>query len=467
MLHYRVLPFIDPELIFINISHLPGLIFLDSSQDHNHYGRYSFILLNPLKKYSALNDNQCIYDDLIKWHEVIKANQTQYDETLPPFTGGLAGYFSYDLSKQLERIPSFYKSDFSDFVDKDINSQLSNHVNDYYLGLYNQVVAFDHQAQLCYLMVTKIVGYDYIDYLQQLEELNDYYNQAKNNQSKPVQAGLINSINLQSNFSQQKYMTVVKQAQEYILNGDIFEVNLSQQFSSKVSKNYPFDLLYRKLRKINCAPFSAYLNLNELKIMSASPERFLSIRGRHIEARPIKGTCRRSDDPVQDHKLADSLQRSAKDRAENIMIVDLMRNDLAKICTPQSIKVSQLCAVESFTNIHHLVSVIEGDLKPENSIFEVIPACFPGGSITGAPKVRAMQVIEELEGGAQRGVYCGSIGYFGFNGNVDLSIAIRTLVGNNDELSFNVGGAITLYSDAEAEYNETLLKGQKLIEALL
>ena len=199
--------------------------------------------------------------------------------------------------------------------------------------------------------------------------------------------------------------------------------------------------------------------------MSASPERFISINNRRIETRPIKGTCKRSSYPEEDKRLAEDLSQSSKDRAENIMIVDLMRNDLGKICRPSTIKVSQLCGVESFTNVHHLVSVIEGELSLDSSILDIIPACFPGGSITGAPKIRAMQVIEELEGN-NRGIYCGSIGYFGFNGNVDLSIAIRTLVSDGDTLSFQVGGAITLDSDPEAEYNETLVKGQKLIEAI-
>lgn len=442
MLHYKSLPFINPERVFAILANTPGVIFLDSSQEHRYYGRYSFIMLNPLKQFYAAHS--IIFNDLHKWQDILHQNKAIHDTELPPFTGGLAGYFSYDLGKQLEIIP---------------HAHVGN-IDDYTIGLYNQVFAFDHMQDICYVMVNEIIGFD-LDYDQQMDDMLAIYNSADELPNIPD----LPKINLSSNFSKLEYMSKVQDAKERILDGDIFEINLSQRFSGTISDEYPLDLLYRKMRKINKAPFSAYLNLGDLKILSASPERFLSIKDRHIETRPIKGTCKRSSDPYEDKQFADNLRKSEKDRAENIMIVDLMRNDLAKICTPQSIKVSQLCGVESFTNIHHLVSVIEGELSPEKSIFDVIPACFPGGSITGAPKIRAMQIIEELEA-SPRGVYCGSIGYFGFNGSVDLSIAIRTLTAHNNQLSFQVGGAITLDSDPESEYNETLVKGQKILEAI-
>lgn len=442
MLKYKLLPYIDPEQIFVQVAGFSGVIYLDSSHLHEHYGRYSFILLNPIAKYkSGINSFQ---NDLPIWKKLFESQKLAYDPELPPFTSGLAGYFSYDLSKQIESIPG----------------NRTNEIPDYFLGLYNQVIAFDHFKQICYLMVYEIKGFD-LDYQKQMDELFLLYKSIKpleNSFKLPV-------INLKSNYSKFEYMKKVEDAREHILNGDIFEVNLAQCFSSEIKPDYPLDLLYRKLRSINKAPFSAYLKLDDLYILSASPERFLSVVGNVIETRPIKGTCKRSSDDKEDKRLANWLHNSSKDRAENIMIVDLMRNDLGKICKPASIKVSQLCGVESFTNVHHLVSVIKGELEAGKSIFDVIPACFPGGSITGAPKIRAMQVIEELEG-CSRGVYCGSIGYFGFNGNVDLSIAIRTLVCYQDTISFQVGGAITLDSMPEDEFNETLIKGQKLMEAI-
>ena len=442
MLRYKILPFIDPNLIFVNVANSFGSIFLDSSQVHPHYANYSFIVLNPIQYYSS-NDSLC--NELSEFNKLIKENKSIYNPYLPPFTGGLVGYLSYDLARQLEVIST---------------TNYKNNMKDYYLGLYNQVIAFDYIKNLCYLMVTEIKGFD-LNYEEQFDKLIDLYNSACTN----IKITDLPKINLSSNFSKDEYISKVEQAKQHILAGDIFEINLSQRFSGEIDSSYDAYQLYNKLRKINQAPFGSYLNLGDFKILSSSPERFLSIKNRHIEVRPIKGTKQRSDDPKHDQRLAEELKTSTKDRAENIMIVDLMRNDLAKICILESIKVSQLCDVESFTNVHHLVSVIEGELKNKYSIFDIIPACFPGGSITGAPKIRAMQIIDKLEQ-CNRGVYCGNIGYFGFNETVDLSIAIRTIVIDKNKLSFNVGGAITYDSNPEDEYNETLVKGQKLMEAI-
>ncbi len=442
MLKHKILPYINPEQIFNLVAGRTGSIFLDSSLVHSHYGQYSYILLNPQKEFIA-NYTSSIQDDLVTWNNILKQYKSKVNIELPPFTGGLCGYLSYDLSKQIECIPT----------------SRGRTVPDYILGLYNQVFAFDHIKKRCFIMVT---SFDALDTEHLLDKLLNLYNEAKNtlavNEFLPL-------VEPKSNYTQAQYIEKISRAKEYILNGDIFEVNLSQCFSAKIPSDYPLHLLYKRLRSINQVPFGAYLNLGEVQILSASPERFLSIKDMHIETRPIKGTISRSREANIDKQLIDTLRHSPKDRAENIMIVDLMRNDLSKICIPRSVIVSSLCEVESFSNLHHLVSVVEGDLEHNRSILDIIPACFPGGSITGAPKIRAMQVIEELED-SSRGVYCGCIGYFGFNGNVDLSITIRTIIVNDNSLSFNVGGAITLDSDPISEYNETLLKAQKLIEAV-
>ncbi|HMT02941.1 MAG TPA: aminodeoxychorismate synthase component I [Burkholderiales bacterium] len=451
MLNLKILPYIEPNKIFQLVENRFGTIFLDSNFLHSHYGRYSYIVVNPLKEFVGHSiDNQ-----IEIWHNLYQSNICSSNEHLPPFIGGLVGYLSYDLCKELENIRE--KSDIS-----------TEGILPYWFGLYNQVFAFDNIKQICYLIVVEINGI-LTNYQEQLGNLISVYNKAKqdiklstnvkNAPTKPISPKFV------SNFTQNEYLEIIQKAMDYIRSGDIFEVNLSHCFQAELPENYLVKELYQKLRTINKAPFSAFINLDSIKILSSSPERFLSIRERKIETRPIKGTIKRSDNKEIDIALKVQLQKSEKDIAENIMIVDLMRNDLSKICNADSVNVTQLCAIESFTNVHHLVSVIEGELKATASIFDIIKACFPAGSITGAPKIRAMQIIDELEN-SYRGVYCGSIGYFSLNGNVDLSVAIRTIVINNSTISYHVGGAVTLDSNPIDEYNETLLKGQKLNEAL-
>ncbi len=451
MLNLKILPYIEPNKIFQLVENRFGTIFLDSNFIHSHYGRYSYIVINPIKEFLGLPiDNQ-----IEIWHNLYQSNICSSNENLPPFIGGLVGYLSYDLCKELESISA--------------NDNMSNNgILPYWFGLYNQVFAFDNIKKICYAIVVEINNI-LTNYQEQLEKLISIYNKAKQDiklsininkpHIKPISSKFI------SNFTQNEYLEIIQKAIGYIRNGDIFEVNLSNCFQTKLPKNYLVNELYQKLRTINKAPFSAFINLDSIKILSSSPERFLSIRERKIETRPIKGTIKRSDNKEIDTLLKAQLQKSEKDIAENIMIVDLMRNDLSKICNADSVNVTQLCEIESFTNVHHLVSVIEGELKVTASIFDIIKACFPAGSITGAPKIRAMQIIDELER-KYRGVYCGSIGYFSLNGNVDLSVAIRTIVINNSTISYHVGGAVTLDSNPIDEYNETLLKGQKLNEAL-
>lgn len=451
MLNLKILPYIEPNKIFQLVENRFGTIFLDSNFLHSHYGRYSYIVVNPLKEFVGHSiDNQ-----IEIWHNLYQSNICSSNEHLPPFIGGLVGYLSYDLCKELENIRE--KSDIS-----------TEGILPYWFGLYNQVFAFDNIKQICYLIVVEINGI-LTNYQEQLGNLISVYNKAKqdiklstnvkNAPTKPISPKFV------SNFTQNEYLEIIQKAMDYIRSGDIFEVNLSHCFQAELPENYLVKELYQKLRTINKAPFSAFINLDSIKILSSSPERFLSIRERKIETRPIKGTIKRSNNKEIDIALKVQLQKSEKDIAENIMIVDLMRNDLSKICNADSVNVTQLCAIESFTNVHHLVSVIEGELKATASIFDIIKACFPAGSITGAPKIRAMQIIDELEN-SYRGVYCGSIGYFSLNGNVDLSVAIRTIVINNSTISYHVGGAVTLDSNPIDEYNETLLKGQKLNEAL-
>ena len=465
-LHYKKSSYIAPEVFFREVSGYPGVIFLDSSDVRENSGRYSFVMFEPLISYLPtktllkINNNKNlvlhnkIEDALEEWQKIYLQNKNYTDLELPPFTGGFVGYFSYDLSKQIEEISSF---------------SIPN-VPGYCIGLYNKVFAFDHIKQECFIFVNEIDGF-VIDAENELNRLELLYKSATDKfTGTDSTTENIPPITLQSNFTKAKYKDMLAKARNYILNGDVYEINLAQCLSAKIGSTYPKLSLYLHLRQKNKAPFSAYLDFSYLfksdfQILSLSPERFLAVKDNKIEARPIKGTIKSSSDHATDQQLIKMLENSEKDRAENIMIVDLLRNDLGKICKARSVNVSQLCGIESYTNLHHMVSVINGELRADKSIFDVILAAFPGGSVTGAPKIRAMQLIEELEKTA-RGVYCGSIGYFGFNGNIDFNITIRTISIVGEELRLYSGGAITLDSDFDAEYDETMLKVQKIAEVL-
>jgi para-aminobenzoate synthetase component 1 len=272
-------------------------------------------------------------------------------------------------------------------------------------------------------------------------------------------------IGLRSTFTHRGYLDAVARVREYIVAGDIFQANLSQRFQAP-APSAPFDL-YGKLRRRNPAPFAAYLGFGDVVVLSASPERFLSLdeNGRHVETRPIKGTRPRGLGPMHDAALGRALSESDKDRAENVMIVDLLRNDLSRVCRPGTVRVPELFALEQHPTVHHLVSTVVGELEPEADAVALLRAAFPGGSITGAPKVRAMEIIAELEP-TRRGVYCGSVGYISTSGAMDTSIVIRTYVALNGQVYFQAGGGIVADSDPELEYRETLDKARALIEIL-
>ena len=272
------------------------------------------------------------------------------------------------------------------------------------------------------------------------------------------------AIGLRSTFTHRGYLDAVAKVREYIVAGDIFQANLSQRFQAPL-REPPFEL-YRRLRRRNPAPFAAYLGFGEVTVLSASPERFLRLdHDRQVETRPIKGTRPRGLGPMHDAALGRALAESEKDRAENVMIVDLLRNDLSRVCLPGTVRVPELFALEQHPTVHHLVSTVVGELEPGADAVDLVRATFPGGSITGAPKVRAMEIIAELEP-TRRGVYCGSIGYIGATGAMDTSIVIRTFVAAGGGLYFQAGGGVVADSDPELEYRETLDKAQGLIETL-
>ncbi len=268
---------------------------------------------------------------------------------------------------------------------------------------------------------------------------------------------------IKSNFTRDKYLKAVKKVKDYIVAGDIFQANLSQRFETMLPVS-PF-MLYSRLRQVNPSPFSAYLNYPEGIIACSSPERFLKVSGNRVETRPIKGTRPRGRTPAEDRVMSQSLLGSSKDRAENVMIVDLERNDLGRVCQYGSIKVDELTSLETFPTVFHLTSTISGKLQADKGIIDLLKATFPGGSITGAPKVRAMEIIDEMEPN-QRGPYTGSLGYISFNGDADLNIIIRTFILKGNKAYFNVGGGIVHDSQPELEYQETLDKARGLLRAL-
>lgn len=357
-----------------------------------------------------------------------------------PFAGGAIGYLSYDLARRLGELPTGDKAD-------DGLPELA-------FGLYDWAVLVDHAAR-----ETHLVGGDRdAATARDWPELVELFSAAA---AAPEDwAALAAPV---SDLPWPHYLAAFERVQRYIAAGDCYQVNLTQRFTAPVQGSRWG--LYRALRRLNPAPYGAYLNHPDAQVLSASPERFVELRGERVATRPIKGTRPRGGDPASDRRLAAELAASAKDRAENLMIVDLLRNDLGKVCVTGSVAVPGLFEVESFANVHHLVSTVTGTLAPGRDALDLLRATFPGGSITGAPKRRAMAIIDELEP-HRRGLYCGAIGYLGFNGDMDSNIAIRTLVGRGDEVSFGVGGGIVADSLAEREYQECLDKAAPMLRLL-
>ncbi|MFD3158303.1 aminodeoxychorismate synthase component I [Haloimpatiens sp. FM7330] len=422
-------------------------ILLDSSNDDEKLSRYSFVGINPFLKFKAVGNeinigNMKIQGDpFIELDKLIKKYSISYESDIP-FLCGCIGYFSYDIGKVIEKIPDTSKEDFK--------------IPDAYFIFYDNLIVFD-----------LINNKTYITSLGILEEGEKSINfiEEKIEKGSKIEEKMFESENTKfySNFDEEQYIKTVAKVREYIRNGDIYITNLTQRLWCYNEKN-SFDI-YKKLRTINKAPFSAFLNLDDFSIMSSSPERFMSIRNGKVQTRPIKGTRPRGNTKEEDEKYKKELMNSEKDKAELLMIVDLERNDLSKVCKKHSVKVSELFKLEKYATVFHLVSTVEGELREDVSPVQCIRECFPGGSITGAPKIRSMEIIEELEG-LKRNLYTGSIGYFDLRGNADFNIVIRTIVKKNDKCYLGVGGGITYDSIEKMEYDETIDKAKALMRVL-
>lgn len=448
------------ETIFAVFAQEPYSVFLDSAKDAYGMGRYSFIARDPFLQFTSKGLQVRIQagDGLItaegnpfaKLKELLHQYHCEKIAGLPPFTGGAIGYFGYDLGYLLEEIPGHSQDDLE--------------VPDCCFGFYDTVLIFDHYEKKTYIAANGFPELQETARLARAEariaEMTELIQQAQPlDDPRPAVA----QGEYSSNFTYDKYCRMIQTGIDYIAAGDIFQANLTQRFTAKLTIA-PFEL-YRYLRHINPAPFAAYLNFGEVIVASASPERYLLFKDGIVETRPIKGTRPRGTDPESDRRLREELINSEKDRAELVMIIDLERNDLGRVCEYGSVRVPDLIRLEEYATVFHLVSTVVGKLSPGKDIIDLVSASFPGGSITGAPKVRAMEIIDELEP-VRRGIYTGSIGYIDFNGDADLNIVIRTFVIKNGNAYVQVGGGIVADSVPELEYEETLDKARALMRAL-
>jgi para-aminobenzoate synthetase component 1 len=456
---------LDAVSAFRSLAALPHPIFLDSSMRHPALGRYSFVAADPVEWLTVPADGSDALGQLaVRMAELPRAKPAV---DVPPFQGGFAGLIGYELNRSLEDVPV---ATFDEF-------QLPALA----VGLYDVVVAFDHSRSEAWLVSQGLPETEpnarreratarIAQFREQLSTTPKHVASHFASSAGPLskdrlapQFRVPHISGLTSNFSPDGYRRVIERAIEYIHAGDVFQVNLSQRLLHPARTSAVE--LYCRLRERNPAPFSGFLDGGEWQLASTSPERFVKLDGKQVETRPIKGTRGRTHRPEADLFGGDELRESEKDRAENVMIVDLLRNDLSRTCRPESVHVSQLCGLEMYAYVQHLVSVVKGTLRGEQSAIDILRTAFPGGSITGAPKVRAMEIIAELEP-TVRGAYCGSLGYIGLDGQMDTSILIRTITASRGWWQLPVGGGIVAQSNADDEYEETWHKAAGLLRGL-
>jgi para-aminobenzoate synthetase component 1 len=441
-----------PEELFSRLRGRRGLFFLDSGLSINGLGTYSFIGCEPYLEFAA-KDRHCVVkrlgsvqesseDPLRVLRKLLHAHRCERTPDIP-FPGGAVGFVSYEFGARLEKVTSRHADDWT--------------TPDLEFGFYDGLFMYDH-AERRWSLVACAPSAEERDRI--FEKLGRVSGEEPVGASPFVPArGQLES----ASFTRDEYLAAIERVKDYIASGDVYQVSLTQRF--QVPLGTPAHDLYLGLRQRSPGPYACYFKGEALELVSSSPEQFLRIRGNRVETRPIKGTRRRDDRPAEDARLADELVKSAKDRAELLMIVDLERNDLGRVCMPGSVVVEELYDVEAHPTVHHLVARVTGTLRADRDAFDCFRAAFPGGSITGAPKIRAMQIIDEIER-TPRGVYTGAIGYFGFDGDCDLNIAIRTVICRGSVARYHVGGGIVWDSDPAEEYQETLDKAAAMRAAL-
>jgi para-aminobenzoate synthetase component 1 len=454
---------IPPGRLAPIVGQWPGCAILESAPGFGNAGRWSVYAARPRGVFEAMNTSWRIRYEagtaeagvgdplgrLARLLDELGLSTTDDDGDDLPFRGGLIGYYGYDLAPRIEHLPR--------------RSARESRMPDVRFALYDAAIVVDHATGTAEFVASDMLG----EGRRALERRWEEWDRAIGEASLPAGTAWLKPP--RPGLTRDAYLAAVRRALEYIRAGDIFQVNLSQRFScdgvvGPTSQPDPLTI-YLRLRMRSPAPFAALLRWKDLAIVSASPELFYQTRGRSIVTRPIKGTRPRGLDPAEDERLLGELRRSPKDRAELTMIVDLERNDLGRVCEYGSVRVVEPGAIESFAQVHHLVATVDGRLRPGTGPIDIVRAVFPGGSITGAPKIRAMEIIDELEP-TRRGVYTGAIGYYGLGGRSAFNIAIRTLLIEGDRVHYQVGGGIVADSDPQAEYEETLHKGQGLRQAL-
>jgi para-aminobenzoate synthetase component 1 len=485
----------DSAAWFALVRHLPNAAWLDSGRPQSSYGRFDIICAAPqqliitrgsvttIEHHHGLTESSRL-DPFRLLNERLFATQiapkSQTDELPPaqadlPFIGGALGYFNYDLGRQLEKLPSLARADIQ--------------LPELRLGIYPWAIIQDHSRKTAVLVINHALSqalgsaYNFLEIEQLCANApeNPVFHEVNELLKNGDKTFKINKF--QSNLNVNEYTVALRKIQEYIRAGDCYQVNFAQRFSANYSGD-PF-VAYLALRQALPSPFSGFIQLDIYKdidgkdigsdknadhnpdkrsaILSLSPERFIQVRGTAVETKPIKGTIKRGATLEEDQANAQWLQNSLKNRAENVMIVDLLRNDLSKHCT--QVRVPKLCELQTFANVHHLVSTVTGELQPNATAVDVLRDAFPGGSITGAPKIRAMEIIEELEP-TRRSIYCGSLGYISADGQMDTSIAIRTLVCDAGQIHCWGGGGIIADSEIDQEYRESIAKVKVLMDTL-
>lgn len=446
--------------LFEHFQHSEWAVYLDSCGQHDIGARYDIIAHSPVLKYEykaktskltgdwlnkgfSLNANANDVDGNQAFSQVASLQQQfnqlfDYDELKKldiPFVIGAISAIAYDLNASMTKVSD---SDPAQFALPDLS-----------VGFYASSVIYDNRDKILYCC-----SYDQ-DYFKQIQQLLA--------QTKTQADSFALTSEWQKNTSKQAYLDSMQDIHEYILSGDCYQINFAQRFSARYSGSEW--TAYKILRQHNNAPFSCFMRLPTSCLLSVSPERFLRVKDGFVQSKPIKGTRERGKTKQQDEALAQELLSAEKDKAENLMIVDLLRNDLSKVCKANSVRVPHLFALESYPAVHHMVSTVEGELKQTNNVYDLLAGAFPGGSITGAPKLRAMQIIQQLEH-SKRSIYCGSIGYVGIRNDMDTNICIRTLLAEQQTLHCWAGGGIVYDSDAHDEYNETLHKVAKILPIL-
>lgn len=439
--------FSDSSELFSAIASNPWSVFLDSGFPRCQQGRYDIIATDPvctLVTHGNLTEIRRREGTTISKQDpfdLIKQQLTRFPQLSGdlPFHGGAIGFFSYDLARRLEQLSTLA-------VDKERMAEMA-------IGIYEWAVVVDHLEQQSFLVGRAEAEVDWHSLSQRFGAL------PKSQVSRSFK--IVGEIH--SNMDKDFYNRALARIKHYLKEGDCYQVNFSQRFNADCEGD-PW-VAYHLLRELNAAPFSCYINYPEAQILSSSPECFLKLTDGIVETRPIKGTRPRKDNEQEDLEQKLVLQNSSKDRAENVMIVDLLRNDIGKTCEKGSVKVPEIFTVETYATVHHLVSTITGRLAAHRHALDLLKHCFPGGSVTGAPKIRAMEIIEELEPN-RRGVYCGAIGYIGYDGNMDSNIAIRTLVHSHGNVRFWAGGGIVNDSVADDEYQECFDKAAAMLNLL-